>query len=386
MILNKLQRPVNPKSFIACIDGFRFFAIFTVCLLHLNNYYGRSVGYDYYQGVRDVNSWSWFINRCGLGVELFFAISGFVIALPFFQHYLNGKEKPSLKSYFYRRLTRLEVPFLLSCILIYSAYIWQKQIGFGEEIGHLLAAMTYTHTFVYGFWPPFNSVIWSLETEIQFYIIAPWLIAFLFAGRNVYFRYAKLILIAAFSLYLRTHYIAELEAWHLHRSVLACLHYFLIGFVIADIYIQRKSFLQKRHILWDIIGVVCFYLLFKYAWASNQTYFCIALLLLFISIFKGCVLNWFCSQKLVYITGGMCYTIYLLHYPLLHFIGKATAHIHPFGSFYPNLMAQAALLLPIVFIVCSCYFVLIEKPCMNKNWPRLLVEKIKCIQVVNKSR
>ena len=49
---SKLQRPINPQKFIACIDGFRFFAIFTVCLLHLNNYYGRSINYDYYQGVK----------------------------------------------------------------------------------------------------------------------------------------------------------------------------------------------------------------------------------------------------------------------------------------------------------------------------------------------
>ncbi|WP_455671797.1 acyltransferase family protein [Phocaeicola sp.] len=381
MILNKLQRPINPKSYIACIDGFRFFAIFTVCLLHINNYYGRSIGYDYYQGIKDINSWSWFINRCGLGVELFFAISGFVIALPFFRHYLEGKEKPSLKSYFYRRITRLEVPFLLSCVLIYTGYIWQKQISFGDEIGHLLSAMTYTHTFIYGVWPPFNSVIWSLETEIQFYIITPWLIAFLFSGKKPFLRYGKFILIMAISLYLRSQY-NELETWHLHRSVLVNLPYFLIGFIIAEIYIQRKSFLEKQLFIWDFIGISCFYLLFRYAWANNQLYFCIALLVLFISIFKGHILHWFCSQKIIYVIGGMCYTIYLLHYPLFHLTGKITEQIHPFNSFYYNLIMQAMLLLPIVFIICSCYFVLIEKPCMNKSWPQLLYSKLKKVFIV----
>ena len=74
-IFEKLHRPINPAGYITEIDGFRFFAIFTVCLLHLNNFFGRSIGYDYYQGVKDINSWSWFINRCGLGVELFFLSS-----------------------------------------------------------------------------------------------------------------------------------------------------------------------------------------------------------------------------------------------------------------------------------------------------------------------
>lgn len=44
-IFEKLHRPINPAGYITEIDGFRFFAIFTVCLLHLNNFFGRSIGY-----------------------------------------------------------------------------------------------------------------------------------------------------------------------------------------------------------------------------------------------------------------------------------------------------------------------------------------------------
>lgn len=376
---SKLQRPINPQKFIACIDGFRFFAIFTVCLLHLNNYYGRSINYDYYQGVKEINSCSWFINRCGLGVELFFAISGFVIALPFFMHYLEGTKRPSLKSYFMRRITRLEVPFLLSCLLIYIAYIVVSQLNFFNEIGHLLSTMTYTHVFFYGNWPPFNPVTWSLETEIQFYIIAPWLIRFLFMGNNNIVRYIKMLLLAAITLFLKSRH-AEMQTLHLHFSILSFLHYFLVGFVIAELYIRRKEFLNKRHIIWDAIGIYCFYALFKYAWISNQTYFCISLLFLFICIFKGPFLNWICTRKFIYIVGGMCYTIYLLHYPLLHFTGKLTSSIHFFDSYYQNLMIQALLLLPLILIICSVFFILIEKPCMDKNWPQklwILLKKIK---------
>lgn len=167
-IFEKLHRPINPAGYITEIDGFRFFAIFTVCLLHLNNFFGRSIGYDYYQGVKDINSWSWFINRCGLGVELFFAISGFVIALPFFRHYLEGSKKPSLKQYFYRRLTRLEVPFILSCVIIYLAYAITSQTNILADINHLFASITYTHTLIYGVWPPFNQSYGVLKWKFSF--------------------------------------------------------------------------------------------------------------------------------------------------------------------------------------------------------------------------
>lgn len=40
-IFEKLHRPINPAGYITEIDGFRFFAIFTVCLLHLNNFFAE---------------------------------------------------------------------------------------------------------------------------------------------------------------------------------------------------------------------------------------------------------------------------------------------------------------------------------------------------------
>ena len=378
-IFEKLHRPINPAGYITEIDGFRFFAIFTVCLLHLNNFFGRSIGYDYYQGVKDINSWSWFINRCGLGVELFFAISGFVIALPFFRHYLEGSKKPSLKQYFYRRLTRLEVPFILSCVIIYLAYAITSQTNILADINHLFASITYTHTLIYGVWPPFNPVIWSLEVEIQFYVLAPWLILFLFSGSGKYSWYIRITILFCFSLILKGFFYNELKQLHLHLSILNHLHYFLVGFTIAYLFLRQKELLYRKYFIWDIVGSICFYLLFNFIWNPNQLYFCIALFLLFLSVFKGYFINWICRRKVLYIIGGMCYTIYLLHYPLFHFTGKLTKKILPFDFYYSNYLIQATLLLPIVFTICCCYYILIEKPCMNKNWPQTLNAKIKRI-------
>lgn len=374
-LLDKLQRPIQKASFIKEIDGFRFFAIFTVCLLHLNNFYGRSVGYDYYQGVRDVNSWSWFINRCGLGVELFFAISGFVIAMPYFLHYLRGKEKPGYGSYLYRRVTRLEVPFILSCLLIFTMYILATNSHFIEEIGHFLATITYTHVLVYGKWAPFNPVTWSLEVEIQFYLLAPFIIGFLFHGSNKYGQAAKLLFLFALSLCMKFFFLEQLTNWHLHMSLLTYLHYFLIGFILAYLFIQRECFLKQKGYLWDVIGIGCFYLLFDFIWEANQLWFCLALLFLFISTFKGKAMNWICNRKTIYVIGGMCYSIYLLHYPLFHFIGRFTKGVAVSDFFYYNYLIQLVIIFPIVFIICCFFFILVEKPCMDKSWPHKLKRK-----------
>jgi peptidoglycan/LPS O-acetylase OafA/YrhL len=145
-----LKRPINKESFLPEIDGLRFPAILSVSLLHLNNFYGRNINYDYYQNVNDINSWSWFVNRFGLGVEIFFAISGFIIVLPFIKNSVVNNYKLSIRTYFIKRLTRLEVPFIISCIIFYVAYIIGFQYNFFDDLGHFLATITYTHVLIYG--------------------------------------------------------------------------------------------------------------------------------------------------------------------------------------------------------------------------------------------
>lgn len=47
-IFEKLYCLINFVGYIIEIDGFCFFVIFIVCLLYFNNFFGRSIGYDYY--------------------------------------------------------------------------------------------------------------------------------------------------------------------------------------------------------------------------------------------------------------------------------------------------------------------------------------------------
>jgi peptidoglycan/LPS O-acetylase OafA/YrhL len=376
--LQSLKRPFKTESFLPEIDGLRFPAILSVCLLHLNNFYGRSINYDYYEGVRDINSWSWFINRSGLGVELFFAISGFIIALPFIKHSLNNNFKTSIKAYFIRRLTRLEIPFLLSCIVFYIAFTLNDSRNLLDGLGHFFATITYTHVFIYGEWTPFNPVTWSLETEIQFYIMAPWLIHIMLKPRSNMIKGSIFLCLFALPLILNYHFFDFLKQYHLHMSIILFLPYFMTGILIAYLFFNYQSFFKVKSIAWDVIGLLSFYCLFYFAWSPNQFYFCFFLFLLFLSTFKGAFLNYLFTREIIFTLGGMCYTLYLLHYPLIHLIGRYTKQLSVGDSFLINYFIQAIIILPVIFGIASIYFLLIEKPCMNKNWPHDLYHRIIC--------
>jgi peptidoglycan/LPS O-acetylase OafA/YrhL len=126
-----LKRKTHSTSFIPEIDGLRFFAIITVVLFHLNTALSRNVGLGSDLGISALGGKETFINlgwwvvRLDLGVKVFFAISGFVLALPFVRRaLLNEGKEISIKDYFVRRLTRLEPPFVVSLVLFFMVHLF----------------------------------------------------------------------------------------------------------------------------------------------------------------------------------------------------------------------------------------------------------------------
>src|SRR5579863_4416601 len=104
------------KRFIPQIDGLRFVAIASVVLFHLY----AALEHGAIPEPIPLN-----IDLPKRGVELFFAISGFILGVPFASRYLLNAPRVDLKQYFLRRLTRLEPPYFLSlfaCAAIQMAW------------------------------------------------------------------------------------------------------------------------------------------------------------------------------------------------------------------------------------------------------------------------
>ncbi|WP_017732441.1 acyltransferase family protein [Nafulsella turpanensis] len=366
----KLARVTSGGRFIAEIDGLRFLAIFPVLIQHLSE---RLLAYTplSFEGVEE-NFAAYAASRGFIGVYIFFVISGFVLALPFAAHHLRDAKAVSLKNYFWRRLTRLEPPYIILMTFFFLVLINMRSDSFQELFPHYLASIFYLHNIIYESYTPINPVAWSLEIEIQFYLLAPLLGTLLFrikhkTGRRVV-QVATILLILLAQQYFGW-YISSMK-----MTILGNLHLFLIGFLLADIFlIEWKNGWSKSY-GWDLLTLIMLPVPFFF-WRHdflNWMIFPFLLLIVFVGVFKSRYINRFFTNPWITAIGGMCYTIYLIHLPLAELMFRLTHQITLGQAYLPNLLLQMAIFLPVVFAVSILVFFALEKPCMDKHWPEKL--------------
>jgi peptidoglycan/LPS O-acetylase OafA/YrhL len=376
--LSLFRRVTTNGSFIPEIDGLRFIAISSVVVFHLAVALSikSPVAFARPQsGLVAAMAWHGF-----RGVELFFVISGFILALPFAAHFLESRPRVDLGQYFLRRVTRLEPPYLLAMFLLFALRVTVRGGSAAQLWPHLCASLLYLHNLIYGGESPINNISWSLEIEIQFYLLVP-LLSMLFAIRGRAARRAVIAGLCAASLVLGWLFIAPGDRAYL--SILRFTHFFLIGFLLADVFLVDWRGLRTRSWTWDVISLVGWPLLFI-AWGAGDggrepmlvTFLApCAVFALYCAAFRGRLSNALITNPVVTVVGGMCYTIYLLHNPTLAILVDRTRSIAPAPWYGANLSLQAAITVPALLIPCAVYFLLIEKPCMRRDWPRRLLNR-----------
>lgn len=348
----RLRRVTTSGTFVPEIDGLRFVAIASVVVYHVFKQLIR------YYGVHFSPMLTTLLGNGNRGVSLFFVISGFVLALPFASYWLQGSASVDLKRYFGRRLTRLEPPYVLNLLICAALLIVVNHVSTFALLPHLLSSLFYSHNLIYGNMSTVNVVTWSLEVEVQFYLIMP-LLAFVFAIQFVWVRRGVLVAAMLIVGQLQTH-------WNYARAQLSILYYiqfFLAGLILADLYLQRKH--EDKKWGWDILSVVGWPIVFTLTDLCSQIVLPFVVLALYWAAFHGRLTNRLFRLQILTIIGGMCYTIYLFHFLIIvfatHMLGRAKA---------PLLVVMVSLAL--IAIASIGYFLLVERPCMDRNWPRKL--------------
>ena len=364
-----LSRITTSGNFIPEIDGLRFVAIVSVVLFHLFGFIENKDG-SVYNNTYNFDFIANFLKNGNFGVELFFVLSGFILGLPFAKHYLKGSNKVSLKSYFLRRISRLEPPYIIVMfLLLIGSTLISKNLSNTEGFQSFLASIAYMHNFIYAEPSFINTVAWSLEIEIQFYILAPILSLFFSINNNLTRRFLLIFTIIVFSVF-------SLLITLPFLSILDYLQYFLVGFLLVDFYLI-EGVTNKTSILRNSFTIIALLLIF----ISNEKYFDsffqkiiwnISVLILIFSSYYNIILRKsirFFSLKTITNIGGMCYTIYLLHFAIISFVGNPLLSLQFSDNAIINIGLYSIIILSSILLISIVFFVLIERPCMDKNWP-----------------
>lgn len=369
---NRLQRTTSSGRFIPEVDGLRFVAILSVLLFHI----GGQVAAKSQQPITfSAFSETLFslISSGHIGVQLFFAISGFILALPFAAYHLKDGKAVSLRAYYLRRLTRLEPPYIITLTLFFALIVLVLKVSFSELFPHFLASVFYLHNLIYADGSAINFVAWSLEVEVQFYLLAPFL-ALIFRVRPAILRRALVIgLMLCF---------VELQSFlpnvaRLQLSVLGQAQFFLAGFLLADFYLTTWSQKKSNPLFWDILffaGWPSFIYILRYPELSHWL-IPFAILALYAATLQG---NWgrrLLSIPAITAIGGMCYSIYLIHFQIIALIWRVSIKARAGSDFMPNFALQLILMLPIIIAISLLFYLIVEKPCMNRDWPSRLAAR-----------
>lgn len=357
-IENHLLRVPASGNYLRFIDGLRFLAIVPVVLQHSNERLFKYGKVGSLEGVEDFVSF--LISRGTVGVFLFFAISGFVLTIPYGQKVREIR----YKEYLVKRLRRIEPPYLF-WMSVFALILWAKSIYPPEQLfTHFLATITYTHQLFFQEYSWINPVAWSLEVEIQFYLLAPFLARGYFVISSLRRRRILLVLFILGWIVMQ-----HLIGWHLYpwkASLLGHFQHFLIGMLAADFYLHGLK-MSVSSWIWDVIAIpLCLVMAFTWTDELVKTLlFNFSLLLLLIAAWKGNFFKQFLSFTWVAIIGGMCYTTYLIHLPLLELAYSLIGDFGHSSGYIGQLSISLLLVLPMILLSSIICYVLLERPFMK---------------------
>lgn len=381
-ILAPFQRKTSSGRYLPEVDGLRCLAVLMVVLFHLHGFFTT---YDEPSTVPElVNSGAGeslrylpnaFIGRGWFGVQIFFVISGLVLSLPYAAHYLRGESRPLVRNYFRRRLIRIEVPYFIALTFSLGVALLYGSEGFWDQLPHYAAGLIYAHAFFFdGEMNPILHVAWTLELEVQFYIMVP-LLCRVFALGKIARRSVLVVAIVAVD------FLAKGSDQGISRviwqfTVLGQLEWFLCGLLLADLYLSpglsgiRESGGLRKVDLLGIVAWIVVFVLIDFTFPITPRPF--VLLLAFWCVLAGRHLGALFRNRWLTSIGVMCYTIYLFHNFFIHVIIGP----HILNKLVPvekgNWPLNALILLffaGIVIILCGFVYLIVEKPFARGRLP-----------------
>lgn len=339
----------TPQIRFKFLDSLRGIAALSVVLFHMHALFGiTSYSFPVYL--------DYILSNGSLGVQIFFVLSGFVIAYSIRNANFTFK---FLLDFFVRRSIRLDFPYwaslllMISATLLFTQFISKKPIPF--ETSQILTNFTYLQT-LFGF-DSINPVAWTLCIELQLYMFLVVILSLFFRLENTSSIY--------FPLFFSSLLLVSLESkFHLFSSFSLNAGYFVpywysffIGCAVCWYLIGWIS-KNSLNTFFGMIAIYSVYSMEMEIWAT----LCIAMIIHLVGSL-GCLSTCMISPVFQYL-GKISFSLYLTHWLVIsnciNFLCKRVGTINGFkisGIFIFSFIAT------IVF--SHAFYLCIELPFIN---------------------
>ncbi|MUL67660.1 acyltransferase [Mycobacterium sp. CBMA 234] len=174
--------PTRVRARIIGLDGARGLSCLGVAVTHVTGHYSPVTAHE------------WKTSLVGLSLIFFYALSGFLLFLPYVRNLIENRELPSTANFAVHRVARILpgylVIFLLCNYLLQIAYVQNASMqptrtedgtGMITDPWQLIANLTLTQSYIPKYFQTGLNPSWSLTLEYAFYLSIPLLGMLLFA-------------------------------------------------------------------------------------------------------------------------------------------------------------------------------------------------------------
>jgi len=313
---------------LGVINGLRGFAILAVMYYHV---FSRLLppGFKSFRYANITILPATYFSNAWFGVNLFFILSGFVLAYPYF---LGKREFTNLnhfKEFYLRRAKRMLPLYYFSVVFCMVFLPPPASLSVLLRDIFLLGGVLFNFTSDMWF-PSYNWVLWSLGIEVWFSIIFPFLIISI--RKFGIFKVLLIVLIVS----LITRIIGNAEIYYIGSpllnpvkdSLLGRLDEFLWGMFLCYLFVNKRNLSTKISTgvsLFagvSLITLSCFswdYVILKIISHDFIPYICLILdtgIILFawsLLMMDGGPIKWIFNNYLIQLFGVMCYSLYIWH-------------------------------------------------------------------------
>jgi len=383
-------------------DGIRAFA----CLAVMFHHFAQRLSMGQQQeAVQEIQA---FLLVGNTGVSIFFVLSGFLLAFPFWRNYLAGSSLPAIGQYMFRRAARI-MPGYYTVFFVCILLVLLLNIPTDYFLIRTITGLTFTSGFHYvTFFPSnINGPFWSISFEVFCYALMPvimlgmfkWFKKRTFKTAFIYWIVSLFILIIINQLIhifltpdeanrgWQYGNIGGAKLWMPHYNPIGLFAHFTIGILASGVAARlRKTSATidqyKRYGLFDVLGglglIGAFLLLwilrhqpeFSFSWQQQPFFYPYFSFLIAIPLAIGShtlVFSKILDNGCFRFTAKVSFGLYLWHYLIIELVLKyaATDYYYMGVTSLERWALLSASVLIASYLIATLSYYIIEKPVLD---------------------